>query len=159
MDLIATTAGLAKKAAALYRAIEGAPTEIRQVSNRLYFIQSILDNILALWPPSESSSHDVLPSHLRAALTLALEQNSEAMNAVQRTFIHRRSKVKASGRFRWALLERSETKKALGELHQADTSLALALQILQMWVLRSGESRMILTIILSDAWVSSHILR
>ena len=129
--LIETTVCLAKNAKKLYRSIEEAPAEIQHVSGSLELIRSALDSILLLLPSSVGDSDDIFPSYIRSTLTLALEQSSRAIETVQNACNGRVGEVNASRRLRWAFLERSEAKQALNQLHKAEASLILALQILQ----------------------------
>lgn len=134
ITLLDTSVKLAVAAKNLYQAIEQAPAEIRNLSDRLALTRAILDEILLLLPSSRNSPDELIPEHLKSVLILALEHSSDAIASVKRACKDMTGNKAFSRRIRWAIIERSAAKHAISRVHEAESSLGLAVQLLQAYV-------------------------
>ncbi|KAI9875062.1 MAG: hypothetical protein M1830_008980, partial [Pleopsidium flavum] len=142
MDVVGTAASLitiidvalrvAKAARNLYEDVEGAPVELRNVSNKLELVHSLLQQLLALRPELRDGAEEFLPLDFRLSLATALEQTSHAIKKANSVCRYRGGKVGVHTRLRWALIEKASMDKALVHLRGAESSLMVALQLLEL---------------------------
>ncbi len=142
MDVVGTAASLVtildvalrvtKAARNLAKDIEGAPVELRNVFNKLELVRSLLQQLLALRPELGDRAKEFLPLDFRMSLATALEQTSHAINKASTVCRYRGGRIGVRTRFRWALVEKTSVDKALVQLKGAESSLMLALQLLEL---------------------------
>ena len=131
--LVETALSVAKTSRDLCKAIHDAPNALRQFSNKLTLVQSLLNELLSLYPRLDESDQLISPD-LRTTLAFALEQSHAACQDLRNACGYRNSdgEIGIRGRLKWALLEKASTREALERLHGAESTLTLVLQVLKL---------------------------
>ncbi len=118
--------------------VRDAPKELHAIGFKLSALRSNLEQLRQIGEGLGYDDERILSEHFRQSIALSLHATVCAIGNVRRAFQPFEKGTSLQKRIRWALLVRSRVEKLLRELDSSQVGLCLALQILELYVLKSS---------------------
>ena len=128
ITLIVTTRLIVQTIITIYKAIDGAPKALAQITKQLSLVQHSLEYIRK----THSGNESCLPPELQAMLAAALLAVAESVEELERVCKLRHCQFSVQGRLRWALLKKSEAAETMQRLQHAKIDLGHVVQLVYL---------------------------
>ena len=133
LTLVATAISITKTTIKLIHDIQDAPRELQEIVIKISIVRNQLEQLSGIGRSLGEDDDRISSTEFRSTVTYALDVTRDANLNIIEAIRPLMSKHGFTSRLQWALLERNRIEKLLEKLNAAQSSLCLALQILEMY--------------------------